>query len=507
MSPYFTRGFAAATATLLGTHAAFADLTAQDVWGEVQDYLNSSGYQISSSEATSGNVLTVSDLAMTMDMSDQPGGTVGTMTASQITFTENGDGTVTINLPAEMPLSLTMPNGEGSAKMRYVFDDTAIVTSGSVDDLAFATTAKTIGFEMDQFTPQGEPDETAAVTMSFQLSDLQGQTTVQKKTIREYAQTLTAGGMSYLLSVVPSETSENPESARFEGSLTGLTIDATGTMPTVATPGDIKAMLEDGMVADMTFAFSGGQGSMQGTSAEGDFAMQRSSNGGRFQLKVDKDQLGLNTSQTGASITLQTKDIPFPLNMQMAEVAYNMDMPISKSDSEQPFALSLKLADFNVADQLWGMFDPAGILPHDAANIVLDITGTAKLFYDMFDPAQMAQAELSGKAPGELNSLKVSDLLVSVAGAELSGTGDFTFDNSQPVPFPMPIGTSNLKLVGANGLIDGLIQMGLLKEQDAMGARMMMGMMAVPGEGDDTLLSTIEMNDKGQIFANGQRLK
>ena len=65
----------------------------------------------------------------------------------------------------------------------------------------------------------------------------------------------------------------------------------------------------------------------------------------------------------------------------------------------------------------------------------------------------------------------------------------------------------DLSLTGANGLLDKLIEMGFVSSQDAMGARMMMGMLAVPGEGPDSLKSKIEINEQGQILANGQRLK
>jgi hypothetical protein len=39
-----------------------------------------------------------------------------------------------------------------------------------------------------------------------------------------------------------------------------------------------------------------------------------------------------------------------------------------------------------------------------------------------------------------------------------------------------------------------------------MGARMMMGLFAVPA-GDDVLTSVIEVNEQGHVLANGQRLK
>lgn len=101
-------------------------------------------------------------------------------------------------------------------------------------------------------------------------------------------------------------------------------------------------------------------------------------------------------------------------------------------------------------------------------------------------------------------------MLVSLVGAKLTGDADFTFDNSNTEEFdglPAPSGVANLQLVGANALIDKLIDMGLLQESDAMGARMMMGLMAVPGDEPDTLNSKIEFTEDGQILANGQRIK
>ena len=92
----------------------------------------------------------------------------------------------------------------------------------------------------------------------------------------------------------------------------------------------------------------------------------------------------------------------------------------------------------------------------------------------------------------------------------MSGAGDFTFDNTDLETFdgfPRPIGAIELQLDGANTLIDSLITMGIVRNEDAMGARMMMGMLAVPGDGPDSLKSRVEMNEQGHILANGQRIQ
>jgi hypothetical protein len=114
-------------------------------------------------------------------------------------------------------------------------------------------------------------------------------------------------------------------------------------------------------------------------------------------------------------------------------------------------------------------------------------------------------AEEMTEAPGQINSLDINKVLLTLAGAELSGEGAFTFNNSGPVP--MPAGTMNMMLTGANGLLDTLVNMGLVPEEQAMGARMMMGLFAKPGNGPDTLVSEIEVQENGAVLANGQRIR
>ena len=71
----------------------------------------------------------------------------------------------------------------------------------------------------------------------------------------------------------------------------------------------------------------------------------------------------------------------------------------------------------------------------------------------------------------------------------------------------MPVGTAKVNVDGANALIDGLIKIGLVQEEDAMGVRMMMGMFMKPsGNGDDSLTSDIEVKEGMQVLVNGQPL-
>jgi hypothetical protein len=112
--------------------------------------------------------------------------------------------------------------------------------------------------------------------------------------------------------------------------------------------------------------------------------------------------------------------------------------------------------------------------------------------------------------PGMNPSPADKEVNVAIAGAELNGTGAFTFDNADLVTWggmPAPEGTVDISLDGANGLMDKLVAMGLLPQDQVMGARMMMGMFARPGAGPDSLVSQIEVRRDGSVFANGMQIK
>jgi hypothetical protein len=173
------------------------------------------------------------------------------------------------------------------------------------------------------------------------------------------------------------------------------------------------------------------------------------------------------------------------------------------------FAFLTKLVDVTLSDDVWLQLDPEKVLPRDPATIVIDTKGKANWAFDILDPAG-AEKLADGTAPAQLHALDVTDLTLKAAGAEVTGDGAFTFDNSDTTTFPgvpLPSGQMDLKIIGANGLVDRLVQLGLLPEDQAMYARMTMGLFANAVEGsDDTLTSTLEFKDKG-LFLNGQRLQ
>ncbi len=508
MSVSLLRGSGAAFVLVVAANSVSADVSAQDVWSDWKSYLSGVGYSISGSESQSGGTLTVSDMKMAMLLPEQEGNVSFTM--SEVTFTENGDGTVNVAFPAEFPINFDVQvEGEDSVQgsLLYAHSGTTMVVSGSPEDMITSFTSAMTTVTLGPIVVDGETVPADIARFSMSLEGVVGQTRMTIADLRSYAQTMTATTISYDFAF---DDPDSDDQGVFTGKMDGLSFEGTSTIPTSMSAGDMAQMLKDGFAFDGSFSYTGGNGSMNGTGDGESFGIETSSTGGTIGVAMDASRLSYDVQQSGSNISIATPDLPFPVNLSMSDAAFKLDMPVAKSDEEQPFAMTVRMGEFSVPDELWGMFDPAAILPRGPASLILDLSGRAKVLYDLMDPESMAAVEAGQAAPGELNALTVNELLVSAAGTKLTGTGDFTFDNSDLVTYdgmPAPMGTANLSLSGANGLLDKLIQMGIMSDNDAMGARMMMGMLAVPGEAPDTLNSVIEFAPGGQILANGQRIK
>lgn len=509
MSVFFRRSCGAAIAYAVASQGAWAELTANDVWADWQAYMGGMGYSISGGESTSGNVTTVSDLTMSMAIPDAEASFELIM--PEVTFTENGDGTVAIGMPEQFPITVNIAaDGEDPVKLvlDYALTNMAMVVSGTPTDMTYTYSVDKNAVSLASVEAEGETMPEGALNVSFVLDALAG--TSQMKigdTMRDIAQNMTAGTITY---DVAFDDPESDDAGTLSGSIADVSYSGAGSIPNEIDATDYGAFLNSGFKFDGAFSYKSGNGAMQGTGDGEEFAMSSRSTGGDFRFAMDSNHLLYDLGQSGSEISVTVSDLPFPIDLKMAKSGFKLDVPIQAGDAPQPFAFGMNLTDFTMSDMIWGMFDPAGALPRDPATVALDTTGTAKVLVDFLDPAVAETLEKTGAAPGELNSLKINQLLVSMVGAKLAGTGDFEFDNSNLEAFdgmPAPSGVANLEISGANALIDKLIAMGFVSDQDAMGARMMMGLLAVPGDAPDTLKSTIEINKQGHIVANGQRIK
>lgn len=499
----------ALTLCLLAT-AAQADLTSEDLWAEWRDYASSVGYEISAREVPDTGGLTLHNLSMRMDLELISVSSTVKIKMGTVRFDENADGSVSVVLPHNFDIEVrirpeigeNMSFSVGTALTAPVF--TAAGDPGSV---SYDFEASSLDMAMRDLTFDG-------ITLGPQLSavnlSLQNPAYVMQSgqgRLRKIDQSSSAETASYQINFT-DPTSD--ETFKMKGQMQNVTFEGGGVLTDGADWDDIDAMLSAGLEVGGTYTTTGATSELTVRTDIGSGTVNTSSEGSQMVAKIGRAGIAYSTIQRGVTINALMTDLPLPLSFGADEVSTNFLLPLQKRDGPQGFGIGFALNGLTISDVIWGMLDPTAQLPRDPINLIFDLTGTAKLLFDFLDPDQGEIIAETGAFPGQLNSLALNALEVKAAGAELTGQGAFTFDNADLITFdgmPRPEGAMDLTLLGGNGLLDTLVDTGLVPPDAAMGTRMMMGLFSVPGEGEDTLNSRIEMNAQGHVLVNGQRLR
>ncbi len=495
-----------ALALLLVAQTAHADLTPQDVWEDWRTYITGLGNEITADESVSGDTLTVSNLRMTMNMPEDQG--TGVVNLGTLSFTGMNDGTVDITIPETMPIMVAMTPAQGddvAYQVDFVQTGYQMTASGTPTNMEYSYSANSMGLILQELVVNGTPVRAEDASFTANLFDIAGTTRMTIAALRSYDQTISADRMEIdVAAIAPEDEGKFAISAQSEG----ISFAGTGTIPlALVQSADMSKMLEAGFSIDGAFQFGAGRSTLQSDGPDGAVAAATTSTGGTVGVKMSSEGLTYDVSQTGLTVDMQAAAAPFPINFAMEQSNFKLTMPLTKSEEPRDFALGLTLGEFTMSDMLWGIFDPTSELPRNPATVILDLTGKARLLFDFLDPSAAAVTGNPNLTPAEVEALNINKLQVTVAGAELTGEGAFTFENPPTGGMPKPNGAVDLKLVGGNGLLDKLVAIGILPEDQAMGARMMMGLFAVPAEGEDTLTSKIEVNEEGHVIANGQRIQ
>lgn len=484
--------------------SATADVTPQEVWASWQTMMTAAGQELTvGNTADNGSSVEVTDMVVTYK--DQLGGGA-TLTLAKLSFTDNGDGTVTVAMPESYPIEMTFPEedeGPGSMKLTVSQPGAKIIAGGSATETSYDITAPTTVVTLDEIKDIG--GETLDTQADVTLTDLAAKYSVAKD-----GEGMVLDSSFTSKAMVLKIAGQGPDgggAGTVDVSFADVSGVTKGNFLSAELMANMAAALNSGFTMDSSLTFGAMAMSADITEASGPTKLVANATGGGFKVAMDKTRLDYGTSLTGAKFTVSGAEIPFPLvEVAFAESGFNLLMPVTKSDTPQDFSFLTKVVDFTVSEDVWGLFDPAGSLSREPATVIVDLKGTGFWTQDIMDPAvQMEGAE----PPGQLHSLDLTQVLAKAAGAEVSATGGLTFDNTDMVTFggmPRPDGKITIGIKGANQLVDNLIALGILSEDDAMGFRMGMAMFARPGAGPDELTSEIEFKEGG-LFANGQRLQ
>ncbi len=490
-----------AVIALLSGNVALADMTPEEVWKSWQEMTTAYGQTVTvGSEAREGDTLMLKDVKLAADQD----GTKVDITLGEMAFKDQGDGSVAISMSPEIPMTIETKEGDKPTTVNIGISqqDMKIVASGTTDDLRYDYTAPSL--KMSVTDVNGVDAAAINLNVMLALNNMVGSTIVKGGTDKVSTGTMSSDSMEFDVSFKEPEKSND---FAMKGKMTGLAGNSTTNMPADLNMADMAKALNAGFSADGGFTY----GATDYTFSMTEEGMSTNGAGkaasGKINFSMNKEHLGYTVGSDGVEVSFSGPQIPFPeVKVNYDTSTFDFLMPVSKSDAPKDFKFVTTLVGLTISDDVWGMFDPAKVLPRDPMTLVIDTKGTATMTTDVMDSSAMENAD----APGELNSLDINEVKLSMAGAELTGSGALTFDNTDLTSFdgmPAPTGAVNMKIVGANGLMDKLVQMGLLPEEQVMSARMMIGMFAKVEEGsEDTLTSTLEFKDKG-FFANGMQLK
>ena len=494
------------TLTLTSTFAlaagpALAELTPSEVWDDWQELLGRYGAEVTF-DRTSNSGDDLSIIGMTARFPVTDGASV--MEIGTLTFEQNSDGSVSVVLPDELPLSIEIegPDGEeGTIGFTFKQPGASLIASGDSENLRYDFDYPTV--EMTDFTIEGDDiPEDIPVTFTFAMSALKGFIELAGDDVRSYTSDSSLGELVLNMDI-NGETPEEGDGT-FNLSMKDLVQSTTGTIGRVSGEMTLAELIEAGTRQVGTGTHGEVTYELDVNSPDGSFQMAAAAVSGTINGRIDEGGIAYGGETNDVTMSFSASAMPLPpVSFRMAQSSGSLAIPLVPGEDPQGFQMGFAIRGLEIDDMLWGMIDPVGQLPRDPITILLSTDGQVTISDDFLD--QDFLEDDSPDIPGTIESLNVNEMQITIAGADLTGNAAFEFDNS--VGMPMPAGIANLRLVGGNGLLDTLVGMGLVPEEQAMGARMMLGLFARPGEGEDTLESVIEMKEDGSITANGQRIR
>lgn len=499
----FTQFLSTTALMSVAASAASADVSAENVWDAFKSQIGLYG-NVTATQNRSGDALTVQDLTISTEID---GVTSSTVLTGVISFRELGDGTVAIEMPDAMNAKTSTSTGTAQVPFSMDFGFTqsgmTIIASGTPDNINHDFTAPEMTYTLNGLQVDGDtPDIDMVITMSNTAGSYAATGSGDRNIKADY----TMGNMAVNGKFADQRTNEN---ATFNINMGELVVTSDSTLPANFDPNRPELLFSSGFQAAGGLEFGqtdyavsvlaeGQTTNITGTMANG-------------SLTGGLDTQGVRYATTANSVAMQgaITGLPFPpVDVNFDESRFDFLMPLGQSEVAQDFKLVSTLKNLTVSDFLWAMVDPAQQLPRSPATVILDLSGKANWLVDIMNP-EVAD-NLGDEVPGKIESLSLNDLQVTIAGAELTGKGAFTFDNNDLQTFngmPRPQGAIDLALSGGITLLDKLTAMQLVPQEQAMGIKMMSGLFAKPGNGPDTLTTKIEIDANGGISANGQQLQ
>ena len=500
-----------ALCALLSASPALADLTVDDAWVLWKAQLSAYGLTLDAGETRDGDALQIGEIRLSVRFPEEAGSAYVSFSGPR--FAPLGDGTVEVRFPEITQFSIGGAlEGEGS------LDAAGEITGGATPSIMSGDPMKaTSRWTSDRMTlkltevmvdgaPASEVDVSATLgTMTLVTTTALGDTHVT------IDQTLENTGTVFRYSIAYGEGDQR-SAINGEGESTGESVTSVAVLPRDGL--DLLALhsqLRDGASVSLR-TFTAQSRSSEETLLGGSVLARQTTSAEDYDVTLRIDETGADMRGSAGAFEVggNVAGLPISILLNGESVVSQFTLPLLQSEAAQNAVFKLALNGLTLDEGLWSLVDPTAELPRDPMTIAFDIAAEARLLFEFLDIRAIMAGTEPPELPVTLDRVTLNGLTLAAVGAELTGTGDFTLDFSDMVTFdgaPAPDGQASFMLKGANGLIDRLIAIGLIGEDEAAGARMMLAMFAKPGEGEDVLSSQIEVKKTGEVLANGQRLR
>lgn len=484
---------------LAAASPSMADTVAVELWAEWQAQAEAAGQTVTADVAETDSGLTLSNFATVYE--DEAVTTRGVI--DQITLVENADGTVSVSYSELYSMTFTFevepgdPPANIELQMRH--ENLEMTVSGDAGARNYSYTADSITITEGALWGGDGPPPTIDLDMVMtDIATTYNVTGTDPATMR-FTSEGSVGGLTLVMEVAPAP----PEEGEFKAGLVIGPMQATseGTLLSLTNMNQMDGALPEGFELSGTTTYASLGLEMQFDAEGEDFAAIYSNTGGSIGASVSPEAITYDIAASGASAMITGSEIPVPVEVSVGASEVALTMPMAASDTPQDMGLRLGVQDLVVGEALLGMVDPGQAVPRDPASLLFDATGQVQLFVDLMT----LDAETMTGPPGELRSIEVSEMSLSVGGAELSGTADLSFAPGQIVP--MPVGSADLELSGGNALMEALVAGGIVPPAQSGMVMGMVNVFARPGATPDTLETTVEFGADGTITANGVPLQ
>ncbi|MEZ5714730.1 MAG: DUF2125 domain-containing protein [Paracoccaceae bacterium] len=490
---------------------ALADLTPDDAWAIWTAQATALGLSLDATETHEGAALQIGKITLSGQLPDEAGSFYLSFTGPRFEPAANGAVSVLMAETVHWDFGGAL-KGEGSlngsvtqrcdgALATMTGTPQATVTEQTIDKCTFTLTSVSLNGEALDL-----PSSAVRIVLNQGLNRVETALDDTHLRLKKNSQ-LASYDLSYHL-----ELPDKGKTGVFEGGGSASDVDQSSEL-TLPKDGIDPLGLHDQLRAGLSVVVrvtSGAGSSFQRVTQDGTVIQDQTSNQGASDFYLTLDSTGFSEGGTmGAFSTRMTgPELPFPVALSAEGFDVLLKVPLLMGEG-QDANFRIALRQLTLGDDLWALFDPAGKLPRDPMSVAFDLGAKVSILYDFLDIRALMAGAKPPEMPVMVKTARLGDLRIAGAGAELTGQGDVTLDYTDMETFdglPAPEGQAAVTITGAQGLLDKLVELGLLPEEQAMGTRMMLAMFTKPS-GDDSVTSEVEIRKTGEVTVNGQRVK